>query len=276
MRIARFNAGGSEGWGFVCGERVCPVTDGTDLMDVLDDREALAGLYEAAAPAYSLAEVRLLAPVPSPPQFLGIGLNYRLHAAETGAAIPESPICFPFFNSSIINPGDPIRLPPFTDKVDWEVELAVVIGKEACCVSEEDAVDHIAGYTIVNDVSARDIQISEGQWSRAKSFDTFKPMGPWIVTTDELGAAGDLDVKLWVNGEIKQDGETSDLIFNVPQLVSHMSQHLTLGVGAVISTGTPSGVGMARKPPEYLRPGDEVTLEVEGIGRLSNPVEAAC
>ena len=276
MRIARFNAGGSEGWGFVCGERVCPVTDGTDLMDVLGDREALAGLYEAATPEYSLSDVRLLAPVPNPPQFLGIGLNYRLHAAETGAVIPESPICFPFFNSSIINPGDAIRLPPFTDKVDWEVELAVVIGKEACSVSEEDAVDHIAGYTIVNDVSARDIQLSEGQWSRAKSFDTFKPMGPWIVTTDELGAAGDLDVKLWVNGDIKQDGETSDLIFKVPQLVSHMSQHLTLGVGAVISTGTPSGVGMARKPPEYLRPGDEVTLEVEGIDRLSNPVEAAC
>ncbi|MYB45133.1 MAG: DUF2437 domain-containing protein [Acidimicrobiia bacterium] len=276
MRIARFNAGGSEGWGFVCGERVCPVTDGTDLMDVLGDQEALAALCEAATPEHSVSEVQLLAPVPNPPQFLGIGLNYRLHAAETGAAIPESPISFPFFNSSIINPGAAIRLPPFTDKVDWEVELAVVIGKEACCVPEEDAVDHIAGYTIVNDVSARDIQLSEGQWSRAKSFDTFKPMGPWIVTTDELGAAGDLDVKLWVNEEIKQDGETSDLIFNVPQLVSHMSQHLTLGVGAVISTGTPSGVGMARKPPEYLRPGDEVTLEVEGIGRLSNPVEAAC
>ena len=276
MRIARFNAGGSEGWGFVRGEQICPVTDGTDLMDVLGDREALAGLYLAAAPEYSLPEVRLLAPVADPPQFLGIGLNYRLHAEETGAAIPESPISFPFFNSSIINPGDTICLPPFTDQVDWEVELAVVIGEETCCVSEEDALDHIAGYTIVNDVSARDIQISEGQWSRAKSFDTFKPMGPWIVTADELGAADDLDVRLWVNGEIKQDGETSDLIFNVPQLVSHMSQHLTLGVGAVISTGTPSGVGMARKPPEYLRPGDEVTLEVEGIGRLSNPVEAAC
>lgn len=276
MRIARFDVGGSEGWGFVCGERVCPVTDGTDLMDVLGDREALAGLREAAAPEHSLSDVRLLAPVADPPQFLGIGLNYRLHAAETGAAIPESPISFPFFNSSIINPGDAIRLPPFTDKVDWEVELAVVIGKEACCVSEEDAVDYIAGYTIVNDVSARDTQIKDGQWSRAKSFDTFKPMGPWIVTADELGAADDLYVKLWVNGEIKQDGETSDLIFDVPRLVSHMSQHLTLGVGAVISTGTPSGVGMARKPPEYLRPGDEVTLEVEGIGRLSNPVEAAC
>ncbi|MDE0368544.1 MAG: fumarylacetoacetate hydrolase family protein [bacterium] len=275
MRIARFNVGGSEGWGLVCGEQVCPVKDGTQLMDVLGDREALAALFDAAGPEHSLSDVQLLAPVADPPQFLGIGLNYRLHAAETGAAIPESPICFPFFNSSIINPGDAICLPPFTDKVDWEVELAVVIGKEACCVSEEDAVDYIAGYTIVNDVSARDIQLSEGQWSRAKSFDTFKPMGPWIVTADELGAAGDLDVKLWVNGEIKQDGETSDLIFNVPQLVSHMSQHLTLGVGAVISTGTPSGVGMARKPPEYLRAGDEVTLEVEGIGRLTNPVEAA-
>ena len=276
MRIARFNAGGSEGWGFVCGEQVCPVTDGTDLMDVLGDREALAGLCEAASPEHSLSDVRLLAPIADPPQFLGIGLNYRLHAAETGAAIPESPISFPFFNSSIINPGDAIRLPPFTDQVDWEVELAVVIGKPACCVSEGDALDYIAGYTIVNDVSARDTQIKDGQWSRAKSFDTFKPMGPWIVTADELGAADDLDVKLWVNGEIKQDGETPDLIFNVPRLVSHMSQHLTLGVGAVISTGTPSGVGMARKPPEYLRPGDEVTLEIEGIGRLTNPVEAAC
>lgn len=275
MRIARFNAGGSEGWGFVCGEQVCPVTDGTDLMDVLGDREALTALCEAAAPEHSLSDVRLLAPVADPPQFLGIGLNYRLHAAETGATIPESPISFPFFNSSIINPGDAIRLPPFTDQVDWEVELAVVIGKPACCVSEGDALDYIAGYTIVNDVSARDTQIKDGQWSRAKSFDTFKPMGPWIVTTDELGAADDLDVKLWVNGEIKQDGETSDLIFNVPRLVSHMSQYLTLGVGAVISTGTPSGVGMARKPPEYLRPGDEVTLEIEGIGRLTNPVEAA-
>ena len=275
MRIARYRADGSEGWGFVCCDRICPVTDGTDLMDVLGDHEALTSLCEASEPGPPLSEVQLLAPIPDPPHFLGIGLNYRLHAAETGAAIPESPISFPFFNSSIINPGDAIQLPPFTSKVDWEVELAVVIGKEACCVSEEDALDYIAGYTIVNDVSARDVQLRDGQWSRAKSFNTFKPMGPWITTSDELGVADDLDVKLWVNGEIKQDGETSDLIFDVPRLVAHMSQHLTLGVGAVISTGTPSGVGMARKPPEYLRPGDEVTLEIEGIGRLSNPVVAA-
>ena len=242
-------------------------------MDALGDVEMREELRQAATPRYEVSEVRFLAPIVDPPQFLGIGLNYRLHAMESGAAIPDSPISFPFFNSSIAGPDEPIKLPPFTDEVDWEVELAVVIGKEACCVSEEDALDFIAGYTIVNDVSARDIQMAEGQWSRAKSFNTFKPMGPWLVTVDELGAAGDLGVKLWVNGAIKQDGHTSDLIFNVPQLVSHMSQHLTLGVGAVISTGTPSGVGMARKPPEYLRPGDEVTLEIEGIGRLSNPVE---
>jgi len=276
MRIARFKVDGTSGWGFVCGDQVCPVTDGTELLDVLADGSSLRSLYQAASPGYGVSEVQFLAPIPNPPQFLGIGLNYRLHAAETGAAIPESPVSFPFFNSSIINPGDAIQVPPISDQVDWEVELGVVIGKEACCVSEEDALDHIAGYTIVNDVSARDLQLSEGQWSRGKSLNTFKPMGPWIVTADELGTADNLAVKLWVNDNLKQDGETSDLIFNVPQLVSHMSQFLTLGTGAVISTGTPSGVGMARKPPEYLTPGDHVTLEIEGIGRLSNPVEAAC
>ena len=273
MRIARFRADGVAGWGFVSGNEVTPVRDGPDLMEVLGDPDALAELSRRSTAGARLESVDLLAPIPNPSQFVGIGLNYRGHAAETGAAIPASPISFPFFNSSIINPGDPIRLPGFTKEVDWEVELAVVIGREACCVSEEDALDYVAGYTIVNDVSARDIQKSEGQWSRAKSFDTFKPMGPWITTTDELGAADDQDVRLWVNGELKQSGETSDLIFGVPALVSHMSQCLTLGVGAVISTGTPSGVGFARTPPEYLRSGDVVTLEIEGIGRLTNPVE---
>ena len=150
----------------------------------------------------------------------------------------------------------------------------MVIGSEARDVAVEDALDYVAGYVIVNDVSARDIQRTEGQWSRAKSLDTFKPMGPWITTIDELGAADNLDVKLWVNDELKQSGESSDLIFDVPALVSHLSQSLTLGVGAVISTGTPSGVGFARTPPEYLQPGDVVTLEIDGMGRLTNPVEA--
>ena len=274
MRVARFRADGVEGWGFVEGDAICPVTDGPDLLGVLADHGALDDLSRRSTEEVALESVELLAPIPNPPQFVGIGLNYSAHAAESGAAVPKSPVSFPFFNSSIIDPGQPIVLPPFTDKVDWEVELGVVIGREALDVTVEDALDYVAGYVIVNDVSARDIQRSEGQWSRAKSLDTFKPMGPWITTTDELGAADDLEVKLWVNDVLKQSGETSDLIFDVRALVSHLSQSLTLGAGAVISTGTPSGVGFARTPPEYLRPGDVVTLEIDGIGRLTNPVEA--
>ena len=273
MRIARFRTDRGSGWGFVDGDTVRPVVRGPGLLDALGNLDTLRELEQESSDPIPIGESQLLAPIPDPPQFLGIGLNYRAHAAESGAPVPTSPVSFPFYNSSIAGPGDPILLPPFTDEVDWEVELAVVIGKPARDVAVEDALDYIAGYVIVNDLSARDIQRSEGQWSRAKSFDTFKPMGPWITTADELGDAGDLDIELWVNGVLKQSSSTSDLIFNVPQLVSHMSQSLTLGVGAVISTGTPSGVGFARTPPEYLRPGDLVTLEVEGIGRLTNPVE---
>ena len=274
MRIARFRVKGEEGWGFVVGDAVRPVIDGPDMMQVLGDSAGLEDLAARSTDEIPLGDVDLLAPIPDPPQFVGIGLNYRAHAAEAGVPVPTSPISFPFFNSSIINPGDPIMLPPFTDEVDWEVELSVVIGRDARDVAVRDALDYVAGYVIVNDVSARDIQMSEGQWSRAKSLDTFKPMGPWITTTDELGAADDLDVKLWVNDELKQSGSTSDLIFDVPALVSHLSQSLTLGAGAVIATGTPSGVGYARSPAEYLVPGDVVTLEIEGVGRLTNPVEA--
>ncbi len=275
MRLARFRTDGEIRWGFVTGDAVRPVRDGPDLAEVLGDQATLEELNGRATTEVALDQVDLLAPVPAPPQFVGIGLNYRAHAAESGAAVPTTPVSFPFFNSSIIDPGEAIVIPPFTNKVDWEVELGVVIGRPARDVPAANALEHIAGYVIVNDVSARDIQGRESQWSRSKSLDTFKPMGPWIVTTDELGAADDLYVKLWVNDELKQSGETSDLIFDVPTLVSHMSQSLTLGTGAVISTGTPSGVGFARTPPEYLEPGDVVTLEIEGIGRLSNPVRGA-
>ena len=274
MRLARFSARGMTSWGFVSGDAVRPVTGGPDLMEVLGDPAALASLAGRSSDEIPLGDVALLAPIPDPPQFVGIGLNYRAHAAESGAAVPESPVSFPFFNSSIIGPGDPIRLPPFTAEVDWEVELGAVIGKDACDVAVGEALEYVAGYVIVNDVSARDIQMSEGQWSRAKSFDTFKPMGPWITTSDELGAADDLDLKLWVNDQLKQSSSTSDLIFDVPTLVSRMSQSLTLRAGAIISTGTPSGVGFARNPAEFLVPGDVVTLEIEGIGRITNPVEA--
>ena len=274
MHIARFLTGGNPAWGLADPEAglVRPFADPPPMREALGDPAVLAALRERAGRGVPLEEAELLAPVPDPPQFIGIGLNYREHARESGMAEPASPVSFPFFNSAIIAPGQPIVLPPFTDQVDWEVELGVVIGRPARDVSPGQALRHIAGYVIVNDVSARDIQMGEGQWSRGKSFDTFKPMGPWMATADELGTADDLAVKLWVNGDLKQSSTTADLIFNVPALVSHLSQSLTLGTGAVISTGTPSGVGFARTPPEYLRPGDEVAMEIEGIGRMSNPV----
>ena len=277
MHIARFLTGGTPAWGLADPEAglVRPFADPPPMREALGDPAVLAALRERAGRGVPLEEVELLAPVPDPPQFIGIGLNYREHARESGMAEPASPVSFPFFTSAIIAPGQPIVLPPFTDQVDWEVELGVVIGRPARDVSPGQALRHIAGYVIVNDVSARDIQMGEGQWSRGKSFDTFKPMGPWMATADELGTADDLAVKLWVNGDLKQSSTTADLIFDVPALVSHLSQSLTLGTGAVISTGTPSGVGFARTPPEYLRPGDEVAMEIEGIGRMSNPVTAS-
>ena len=191
MRIARFRTDRGSGWGFVDGDTVRPVVRGPGLLDALGDLDTLRELEQESSDPIPIGESELLAPVPDPPQFLGIGLNYRAHAAESGAPVPTSPVSFPFYNSSIAGPGDPILLPPFTDEVDWEVELAVVIGKPARDVAVEDALDYVAGYVIVNDLSARDIQMSEGQWSRAKSFDTFKPMGPWITTADELGDARD-------------------------------------------------------------------------------------
>jgi 2-keto-4-pentenoate hydratase/2-oxohepta-3-ene-1,7-dioic acid hydratase in catechol pathway len=274
MRIARFRHDGAESWGFVTGDRIATApNDAPGIPAVLALPPAELASVEARAGApVPLADVELLAPVPDPPQFIGVGLNYRDHAEESGMPVPEVPITFGFLNSAIIDPGIAIELPPFTDEVDWEVELAIVIGRGGRDIPLDEAMAAVAGYTIVNDLSARDIQMREGQWSRAKSFDTFKPMGPWITTTDELGTAGSLAVKLWVNDVIKQDGSTVELVFDVPALVSRLSASVTLQPGAVISTGTPPGVGFAMKPPEFLQAGDTVTLEIEGIGRLSNPV----
>lgn len=276
MKLARFQQGEKITWGFAdpAAGTVRPLDDPPPLRETLGDPGAVRAQRMRTGPEIPLEEVELLAPLPDPPAFIGIGLNYREHARESGMAEPESPISFPFYNSAIIGPGRPIVLPPFTDQVDWEAELGVVIGPPARDVAPHRALSYIAGYTIVNDVSARDIQMGDGQWSRGKSFDSFKPMGPWIITVDELGEASDLAVKLWVNGEIKQSSTTADLIFDVPALVSHLSRSVTLGTGTVISTGTPQGVGFARTPPEFLRPGDEVSLEIEGIGTMSNPVIA--
>ncbi len=217
-----------------------------------------------------------LAPV-VPHAIIGIGLNYRRHAAETSAKIPEYPVVFLKTPGAVQDPGKPIYLPRHlaSEQVDYECELAIVIGKRCRNVRQEDALDHVFGYTCANDVSARDWQIARGgsQWSRGKFFDTFCPLGPCIVTADEIPNPNALKIATILNGERVQDWTTSDMIFDVPTLIAFLSGSTTLLPGTVILTGTPHGVGMASKPPRWLRPGDLVTIEIEGIGELTNPVE---
>jgi len=218
---------------------------------------------------------KLLAPV-EPATVLCTGLNYRRHAVETGAKIPDFPVLFMKMPGALQNPGDPILLPRHlrSDEVDYECELAIVIGKRCRNVSKAEAMDHILGYTCANDVSARDWQLERSgrQWCRAKSFDTFMPLGPWIVTRDEIPNPNNLQIRTILNGEVVQDCNTSDMIFDVPSLISFLSGNSTLPAGTVILTGTPHGVGMARKPPLWLKDGDEVVIDIEKIGELRNPV----
>ena len=221
---------------------------------------------------YELSSVNFLAPLHRPGKIVALGLNYQDHVEETGRDVPGFPVVFAKFPSSVIGPDDDIVIPRVSKKIDWEVELGIVIGNICTDVSEENAIDYVAGYTIVHDVSARDLQQSDGQWVRAKSIDTFCPMGPCIMTADELGNASELKMHTKVNGVIKQESNTSNLLFNVPQIVSYLSKSFTLEPGDVIATGTPSGVGFTRNPPEYLKPGDEVELFIEGIGYLRNKV----
>jgi len=222
-----------------------------------------------------IAIAKLLAPV-IPSSILCIGLNYRHHAEESGAKIPERPILFTKTPNSVQNPGDPIEIPTFmaSTKVDYECELAVVIGKPCKNATRDTALSYVLGYACANDVSARDWQLEwgGGQWCRGKSFDTFSPLGPCLVTTDELPNPNALGIKTVLNGETVQDWNTNDMIFDVPALIAFLSGSNTLLPGTVILTGTPHGVGMAAKPPRWLKPGDNVVVEIEGIGRLINPV----
>ncbi len=222
-----------------------------------------------------LEEVRLHAPVAYPGKIIGIGLNYEDHAAETGADIPEKPIVFAKYPNTITGPGNPIRIPKITKQADYEAELAVVIGQSARNVEAADALDYVSGYMNANDVSSRDLQFSEGgQWTRSKSIDTFAPVGPYLVTKDEIGDPQNLSVKCTLNGEVMQEGTTEKMIFSVAEIVAFLSTGMTLEPGDIILTGTPPGVGVARDPQVFLKDGDEVTIEIEGLGTLTNPVEA--
>jgi 2-keto-4-pentenoate hydratase/2-oxohepta-3-ene-1,7-dioic acid hydratase in catechol pathway len=222
----------------------------------------------------SRADARIGPPVPRPGKIICIGLNYRDHATESNMPVPSSPVTFSKYVTSVTGPGKPIVLPPSSQQVDYEAEMAIVIGRRAKYVPIERAFEYVLGYMNFNDVSARDFQFADGQWQRGKACDTFAPMGPFILMRDLAGDPHALRIQLRLNGKTMQDSSTAQLIFGVDHVVSFLSQTVTLEPGDVIATGTPPGVGFARKPPVFLRAGDVVEVEVEGLGVLSNPVSA--
>jgi 2-keto-4-pentenoate hydratase/2-oxohepta-3-ene-1,7-dioic acid hydratase in catechol pathway len=221
-----------------------------------------------------LADVRLLAPVPRPGKVVCIGLNYRDHAAESNMPIPERPVVFSKFPTSVVGPDDAVVLPASSTQVDYEAELAVVIGRRAKRVPRERAFEYVLGYTNFDDVSARDFQFGDGQWQRGKSCDTFAPTGPFIATVDEVPDPHRLSIRFRLNGRTLQDSNTDQLIFGVPELVAFLSETITLEPGDLIATGTPPGVGFARKPPVFVQPGDVLEVEIDGLGVLSNTAVA--
>lgn len=242
------------------------IPDLTPDMMALHQLEHLKSADLAALPILD-ADMRIGCPLSDVPNFFCIGLNYARHADETGMARPSEPIVFSKATSSLHAPNDDIPIPQGSEKTDWEVELGVIIGAETSYISEADAMDAIAGYCVINDVSERAFQIDRGgQWIKGKSAPGFGPIGPWIVTKDEVADPHNLPLWLSVNGEMRQHSKTDDMIFNIPQIISHMSQFMTLRVGDVIATGTPEGVGMGMKPQTFLKRGDVVMLGIEGLG----------
>jgi 2-keto-4-pentenoate hydratase/2-oxohepta-3-ene-1,7-dioic acid hydratase in catechol pathway len=250
----------------------------TTVRAILSEN-ALGRVAEIASDktAVRIAKPKLMAPIIDPPKIIGIGLNYRNHAIETGMEIPSEPIVFAKFTSSLIGPFAEIRLPAISSQIDYEVELVAVIGRRAKNVAEKDALQYVAGYTVGNDVSARDWQLKKpgGQWLLGKSFDTFSVVGPALVTKDEVPAPHNLPISLRLNGETVQDSNTNQLIFGVDKLVAYLSQICSLEAGDLIFTGTPPGVGMARKPPIYLKPGDVCEAKIDSLGVLQNACVSA-
>jgi 2-keto-4-pentenoate hydratase/2-oxohepta-3-ene-1,7-dioic acid hydratase in catechol pathway len=269
MRLVTFqHPDGPPQAGIVSGNQILPT--GTDMLSI-----CAAGRAEpTAASPFDLAAVKLLAPIPRPPKFICVGLNYRDHAAESKMELPKVPTIFNKFTNVVIGPGAPIVLPKVSAKPDYEAEFAFVIGRGGRYIPAASAMEHVFGYTIVNDVSARDFQTATTQWLMGKTFDTFAPTGPWIVTRDEIADPHALDISLEIGGEVLQHSNTRELIFRVPELIEYISQVVTLEPGDIVATGTPAGVGFARKPPRWLQPGEETVVKIQGIGELRNPVVA--
>lgn len=271
MRIVRYQTRSGPRLGLLDGEEVAELAD--DIAHSRAEAVTVTAEY-GSGPRLAVADLELLAPV-VPSKIVAVGLNYRDHAEEQNQPLPERPLLFTKFPSAVTGPYADIEKLPETTKLDYEVELGVVIGPRARQVPRGRSREHVAGYVVVNDVSARDAQFEDGQWVRGKSFDTFAPMGPALVTTDEVSDPHRLTVRTWVNGELRQDSNTSNLIFDVDELIAYCSRYFTLEPGDVIATGTPGGVGVFLDPPRFLEPGDVVELEVGHVGRLINRVVEA-
>jgi 2-keto-4-pentenoate hydratase/2-oxohepta-3-ene-1,7-dioic acid hydratase in catechol pathway len=281
MKVARFTESGRSRLGVVTGDHVADVgTADPSLPDDVGALLALGGLSRvadltAAAPLIALADVRLEAPITQPPNFLAIGLNYSAHVAESGMAKPEVPVVFNKQITCVTGPYDPIEVPAIApDWIDYEGELGVVIGQRCRRVAAADAPDVIAGYLVVNDVSVRDWQRATPTMTMGKSWDTHGPIGPWLVTTDELTDPHGLRIRTWVDDELRQDASTAQMIHDCWALIEHLSTAFTLLPGTIIATGTPAGVGFVMDPPRCLSPGSTVRIEIESIGTIENPVVA--
>jgi len=276
MKLVTFKSQGSTSFGILREREIIDLTPlAPDLISMLS-----AGSPEPAADGkrFPLSQVELLPPIPNPGKIVCVGLNYRSHLALLDDPIPEVPILFTKPNTSLIGSAGAIVLPCVTKQVDFEGELAVVIGKKGKYISESAALDYVAGYTCANDVSAHDIEFRTSQWTSGKMLDTFCPLGPLLVTADEIANPNELRLSTVLNGQTMQDESTSDMLFPVAKLISYISSLATLEPGDIILTGTPAGLGCMRRPPAFLKPGDEISVEIEGIGRLANSViaEARC
>jgi 2-keto-4-pentenoate hydratase/2-oxohepta-3-ene-1,7-dioic acid hydratase in catechol pathway len=272
VRLVTYRSGPDERAGLLRGETVVDL--GPSLRELLPASDLAARVEEVAGAEVPLADVQLLPPIPDPEKIVCIGLNYAPHAAEAGIEPPSSPTFFGKYRNALASPGAEIPLPAASSKVDFEAEVAVVIGWPATDVDESDALDHVAGYTLLNDLSARDLQFATPQWMPGKVFDFSAPMGPALVTRDEAGDHDAIEIALDLNGERMQEDSTASLIFSIPQLVSHLSSLMTLTPGDVIATGTPAGVGSTRDPRIWLKPGDRMEISSPQLGELVTTLRA--